>query len=185
MAAIFDLSNLAVVLVAFAVGHQLWGSYSVTRSKAAGFTTESRPAPQEQQPLKEQQDSDSDSLHEKSDSEEGDRFKMVLVVRSDLKMKPGKVAAQCAHATVGAVRAAERRIPKTLKKWEWEGQAKIALKVETEELMLDLEKAAVGAGLNTFVVQDAEIAAGRSTVLAIGPSAIDDVDKITRHLRLY
>jgi len=31
-------------------------------------------------------------------------FKMVFAVRMDLKMKPGKVAAQCVHAALGAVR---------------------------------------------------------------------------------
>jgi PTH2 family peptidyl-tRNA hydrolase len=30
-------------------------------------------------------------------------YKMILVVRNDLKMKTGKIGAQCAHAGVGMV----------------------------------------------------------------------------------
>lgn len=57
-----------------------------------------------------------------------DYFKLVLVVRNDLKMGKGKVAAQCAHAAVAAYKLAKKH-PHTLKAWENNGQTKITLKV--------------------------------------------------------
>ncbi len=59
---------------------------------------------------------------------------MVLVVRNDLKMGKGKAAAQCSHATLGCYKKA-MKFPRILKNWEYMGQAKIALKVETETEM--------------------------------------------------
>jgi PTH2 family peptidyl-tRNA hydrolase len=34
----------------------------------------------------------------------GDDLKLVLLVRNDLGMSPGKIAAQCCHAALGAQR---------------------------------------------------------------------------------
>ena len=55
--------------------------------------------------------------------------KMVLVVRTDLKMGKGKVCAQVGHATLGAYQRALRRAPAAVRAWSRFGQAKIALKV--------------------------------------------------------
>ena len=63
-----------------------------------------------------------------------EEFKMVLVVRNDLKMGKGKAAAQCSHATLGCYKKA-MKYPRILRQWEGMGQAKIALKVETESEM--------------------------------------------------
>ncbi|MCD7465769.1 hypothetical protein HAX54_001878, partial [Datura stramonium] len=41
-------------------------------------------------------------------------FKMVLVVRNDLKMGKGKIAAQCSHATLGLYKKLHNRAPKAL-----------------------------------------------------------------------
>ncbi len=54
--------------------------------------------------------------------------KMSLVVRMDLKMGRGKIAAQCAHAAVGAYKAAAASKPKVAQAWEECGQPKVALK---------------------------------------------------------
>lgn len=54
--------------------------------------------------------------------------KMVLVIRNDLKMGKGKVAAQCAHAAVAGYSAATKK-PKMLRAWEECGHKKITLKV--------------------------------------------------------
>lgn len=42
-------------------------------------------------------------------------YKMVLLVRMDLKMGKGKVASQCAHAAVGAYQQCRRKDPKSNK----------------------------------------------------------------------
>lgn len=60
--------------------------------------------------------------------EEDDYAKLVLIVRNDLKMGKGKVAAQCAHAAVAAYKQAKKH-PAVLKSWENCGQTKITLKV--------------------------------------------------------
>jgi peptidyl-tRNA hydrolase len=113
------------------------------------------------------------------------QFKMVFCVNNDLKMGKGKIAAQCGHATLGAYKAAVKLCPSALRVWEY-GQAKVALKVDEEE-MDTLKKAAADAGLITYTVYDAgrtQIAAGSKTVLAIGPAPVGDIDAITGHLKL-
>ena len=57
------------------------------------------------------------------------QVKMVFAVRTDLKMKTGKMCAQVAHAAVEAARIAEAEEPKLLQLWESHGCAKICLKV--------------------------------------------------------
>ena len=54
--------------------------------------------------------------------------KMVLVVRTDLQMGKGKVAAQCAHAAVDLYKKSLVKCPKLVRQWETFGQAKITLK---------------------------------------------------------
>ena len=54
--------------------------------------------------------------------------KMILVVRTDLKMGKGKAAAQCAHAAIDLYKIATKKTPKLLRQWETFGQAKVALK---------------------------------------------------------
>jgi PTH2 family peptidyl-tRNA hydrolase len=50
----------------------------------------------------------------------------------ELQMGKGKVAAQCSHAALGAYKLARKHCKTGLKVWEWEGTAKIAVKVPTE-----------------------------------------------------
>lgn len=60
---------------------------------------------------------------------------MLLVVRNDLKMGKGKIAAQCGHAAVGAYQSAMRRCPQMVRSWENSGCAKIAVKVKQMSLI--------------------------------------------------
>ena len=46
------------------------------------------------------------------------RVKMVIVVRMDLKMGKGKVAAQCCHAAVHCVQIAQEEAPEMIEAWE-------------------------------------------------------------------
>jgi peptidyl-tRNA hydrolase, PTH2 family len=113
--------------------------------------------------------------------------KMVLVVRTDLGMGVGKVAAQCAHACLGAYEEAMRVDPGTVISWLEDGAAKIVLQVGSEHDLLQLEAQAIEHGLIHCLIQDAgrtQIAAGSRTVLAIGPAPADKIDTVTRHLRL-
>ncbi|KAF9785963.1 peptidyl-tRNA hydrolase PTH2-domain-containing protein [Thelephora terrestris] len=113
--------------------------------------------------------------------------KMVLVVRNDLKMTDGKVAAQCGHATVACYKALERKNPNLLRHWERTGQAKIALRGSSEDQLLELEAIAKSLNLCARVIRDAEVtggAQGTVTVLGIGPAPVTLVNGVTGKLRL-
>ncbi|XP_078429509.1 putative peptidyl-tRNA hydrolase 2 isoform X2 [Wolffia australiana] len=82
-------------------------------------------------------------------------FKMVLVVRNDLKMGKGKIAAQCSHATLGLFKKLNRRAPKALARWELCGQVKVVLKIESDEELLVLKARAKSLKLPTHITIDA------------------------------
>ncbi|KAH9060860.1 peptidyl-tRNA hydrolase PTH2-domain-containing protein [Lactarius vividus] len=116
--------------------------------------------------------------------------KLVLVVRTDLKMSPGKIAAQCGHATLACYKALVKKNPKVsmlVRHWEVTGQAKIALKASSEEEILELEAIAKSLNLCARSIQDAgrtQVEAGSRTVLGIGPAPVELVNQVTGHLRL-
>ncbi|KAJ8342866.1 hypothetical protein SKAU_G00327940 [Synaphobranchus kaupii] len=119
---------------------------------------------------------------------ESGEFKMTLVVRNDLKMGKGKVAAQCSHAAVSAYKQVQRRNPDLLKQWEYCGQPKVVVRAPDEESLIELLAHAKELGLPISLIQDAgrtQIAPGSRTVLGIGPGPVDLVDKVTGHLKLY
>lgn len=119
---------------------------------------------------------------------ESGEFKMILVVRTDLKMGKGKAAAQCSHAAVSAYKQVQRRNPELLKQWEYCGQPKVVVKAPDEDCLLELLTHAKEVGLPVSLIQDAgrtQIAPGSRTVLGVGPGPADLVDKVTGHLKLY
>ncbi|KAG8978140.1 hypothetical protein FRC05_011256 [Tulasnella sp. 425] len=98
--------------------------------------------------------------------------KMVLVVRSDLGMTKGKIAAQCGHATLACYKTLQKSNPALLAHWERIGQAKVALRCDSEEELLLLQATAQSLNLCARTIRDAgrtQIAAGSTTVLGIGP----------------
>jgi len=111
-------------------------------------------------------------------------YKMVIVIRTDLKMGKGKIAAQAAHACLGSYRKADEKI---VERWEREGSKKIVLKVEGLRKIKRLYEKAKRMGLPCFLVRDAgltQIRKGSITALAIGPAEEEKVDQITGHLKL-
>ncbi|XP_076068000.1 peptidyl-tRNA hydrolase 2, mitochondrial-like isoform X2 [Oratosquilla oratoria] len=116
------------------------------------------------------------------------QHKLVLVVRSDLKMGKGKVAAQCSHATLKAYKQVKQNQPGILRTWEMNGQPKVVVKIDNEEDLIELTATARTVGLTTSLIQDAgrtQIAPGSRTVLGVGPGPSDLVDQVTGHLKLY
>ncbi len=114
-------------------------------------------------------------------------MKQAIVVRNDLKMGKGKVAAQVAHASLAAAEAAQSKKPKWYEGWKAEGQAKIVLKVDTEGELDDLFQKAKSAGLPATLIQDrglTQVEAGTVTCLGIGPGPNAEVDSITGKLKL-
>ncbi|KAJ6574883.1 PTH2-domain-containing protein [Mycena capillaripes] len=113
--------------------------------------------------------------------------KLVLIVRTDLKMTPGKISAQCRHATLACYKTLVKRNPQLVKHWERTGQAKIALKATSEKQLLELEALAKGLNLCARSVQDqglTQVEPGTRTVLAIGPAPVELVNRVTGKLRL-
>jgi len=116
------------------------------------------------------------------------KYKQVIVLRIDLKMSKGKIAAQAGHAAVSAAEEARKRRPSWWKAWINEGQCKIAVKAESEEELLELETKAKELGLPSALVTDrglTELPPGTITCLGIGPAPSDQVDKITGELNLF
>ena len=61
------------------------------------------------------------------------QYKQVILIRQDLKLPKGKLAAQCAHASVEAVLKSDSEL---VKAWRNEGMAKIVLKVKDEKELI-------------------------------------------------
>ncbi|KAK4702853.1 peptidyl-tRNA hydrolase, PTH2 family, partial [Phenoliferia sp. Uapishka_3] len=113
--------------------------------------------------------------------------KLVLVVRTDLKMNKGKIAAQCGHATLACYKALTKSNPTLVRHWERTGQAKIAVQCDSEDDLLLLQATAKSLGLCARSIQDAgrtQVAAGSTTVLGIGPAPVRIINQVTSHLKL-
>jgi PTH2 family peptidyl-tRNA hydrolase len=117
-----------------------------------------------------------------------DEYRLIMGVRNDLKMQKGKVAAQCGHAAVAAYAKALNHCPKTLKKWLRYGGTKIAVRIDSEQELLDLDKKARKMNVLSSIIRDAgqtQVAPGTRTVIAIGPAPKSVLDEISGHLKLY
>ncbi len=123
-------------------------------------------------------------------------------MRTDLNMRKGKMVAQGAHASLGAVLpilhyvpkpddpACIRRINQHSKVMFWLAAdfTKVCLGVGSEAELLDIAGRASAAGLITKVIVDN----GRTefggeptiTCAAIGPDTAENIDPITGHLKL-
>lgn len=139
------------------------------------------------------------------------RSKQMLIVRRDLKMRKGKIAAQASHASVEAVlkailhenRTAQLRTTpegwvyldcpegqeSPLTDWFRYGMAKICVYVDSEEALLALDQKARDAGILTALIQDAGMTEfhGQSTytALAFEPLEAQRADDLTGDLPLY
>ncbi|WP_020448824.1 aminoacyl-tRNA hydrolase [Candidatus Methanomassiliicoccus intestinalis] len=138
------------------------------------------------------------------------KSKQMIVVRKDLKMRKGKIAAQAGHACVTAVLLAlekENRLgeiksvggnivltpsdrPSTpLSDWFNYGVAKICVSVDSEEELLEIDRKAKEAGLISALILDAGHTEFNGvptyTCLALEPESSEKVDPITGDLPLY
>ena len=112
-------------------------------------------------------------------------MKQAIVVRTDLGMGTGKLAAQVAHASLSAYQDAGER---ARKKWQGEGQKKVVLKGDSESQLFALADKAETEGIPYAVIRDAghtQLEPGTVTALAVGPGRDDSVDRVTGDLSLY
>lgn len=124
--------------------------------------------------------------------------KQVIVMRTDLNMRKGKMVAQGAHASLKAFLHAERATePRDgsehpwdapLRAWNESGTAKICVGVDSEDELIRVLSEAAKAGLPVSIVTDAGHTEFHGvptrTCIAIGPCWADRVDPITGELRL-
>ena len=111
-------------------------------------------------------------------------MKQAILIRTNLKMGKGKIASQCAHASVGAYLKAKKY---NKDRWIKEGMKKVVLKVSNEKELKDLQKIAKKEKLACDLIRDAgltQIEPGTTTALGIGPAEDNEIDKITRKLKL-
>ena len=111
-------------------------------------------------------------------------MKQVMVVRTDLKMRKGKIAAQCCHGAVGAYKKSPTD---KIKKWENDAYGKVVLKVPTLDELTELKKLADEKGIVNYLVVDAgrtQIPTSSVTVLALGPDEDEILDELTGDLKL-
>ena len=138
------------------------------------------------------------------------KSKMMIVMRRDLKMRKGKIAAQAGHACIDAIIMAlnkEGRVndfeitdegialrdtdkPTTpLSDWFKYGCAKICVYVDSEEELIDIAEKAKEKDIIVAVVTDAGMTefhdVPTKTCLALEPLPADVADELTGNLPLY
>lgn len=114
-------------------------------------------------------------------------YKLVVVVREDLRMSGGKLAVQVAHAAVSCALKAKARKPDWFSSWFKEGQRKVVVKVKTLDDLVALKDRASRAGIPSELITDAgltELPPNTTTCLGIGPAPGPQVDPITGSLPL-
>ena len=138
------------------------------------------------------------------------KSKMMIVMRRDLKMRKGKIAAQAGHACVDAVLMAlskEGRVSdfemtadglllkytdkenSPLSDWFAYGCAKICVYVDSEEALLEIAEKAKERGIIASVITDAGMTefhgVPTKTCLALEPLPAEVADELTGDLPLY
>ena len=113
-------------------------------------------------------------------------IKQVIVVRTDLHMGKGKIAAQVGHACVLGAEHVRKSYPEWYTEW-WGGQEKVVLKVLGIKELQEVKLHAIDLNLPWSEVTDAgytQISPGTTTCISIGPAPENLIDKITGDLKL-
>jgi PTH2 family peptidyl-tRNA hydrolase len=111
-------------------------------------------------------------------------MKQVIIVNQSLKLPKGKLAAQAAHAAVGAFIEAsdEARV-----KWLEEGMPKVVVQAQDESELRHLLDLALQNGIPALLIEDAGrtvVPEGTITCLGLGPAPDEVVDRLTGELKL-
>lgn len=113
-------------------------------------------------------------------------MKQVIVIRRDLKLSKGKMAGQCAHASVETYKLALKKCPDKVEEWENEGNKKAVLRVEGEQELLELY-AKIPNKIPKALIRDAgktHLDPGTTTCFAAGPWDDEELNRYTGHLKL-
>jgi PTH2 family peptidyl-tRNA hydrolase len=125
------------------------------------------------------------------------KYKLAIVMRTDLEMGRGKQCVQAGHASILAFRnqfkyegeasSALYTISQGAREWLEEGQFKVVLKTKSLQELIMLEAKARDMDLPVISVQDyglTQVAPMTTTCIAIGPALCSEVDKVTGGLSL-
>jgi len=127
---------------------------------------------------------------------EPNKIKQVIVMRTDLNMRKGKMIAQGAHASLAFMTRRLERHPssfqlslsKAEQEWLETSFAKVCVKATSEEQLLEIYQKAKQAGLQAHLVTDSGKTefhgVPTNTCLAIGPDYSNKIDPITGDLTL-
>ncbi len=113
--------------------------------------------------------------------------KQVIVLRTDLKMGKGKMVAQGAHAAVKSAFNAMSHNKTWFDRWERQGSKKVVCRVESEQQLVEIFQEARKRKLPSAIINDAgltQLEPGTTTAIAIGPAPADQVDALTKTLKL-
>ena len=111
-------------------------------------------------------------------------MKQVIVVRDDLKLSPGKMAAQACHASLSAWKVTDKV---SQAKWAIEGEKVVVVKCKDIQELMDLKDKAKALRISYAVITDAghtEIEPGTVTCIGLGPDSDLTLDKVTGHLKM-
>ncbi|MBN2478338.1 peptidyl-tRNA hydrolase [Candidatus Micrarchaeota archaeon] len=114
-------------------------------------------------------------------------IKQAIIVRNDLKMGKGKIAAQASHASLASFLKTQNSNPEITEKWLEEGMKKIVLKVDSEKDLLIYFQHCKDSGIPCELIRDAgltQIKGGSITCFGAGPYYEDDLNKILGRLKL-
>ena len=115
------------------------------------------------------------------------KYKLAIIMRTDLQMGKGKMCVQAGHASLYAYLSAPDSTSSIVDSWIQEGQFKIVLKVNSEDELVKVNELAHSNGLQISLVYDkglTQVAPDTLTCIAIGPAKIEDIDKVTGNLPL-
>ncbi len=114
-------------------------------------------------------------------------YKMVVVVRKDLKMSKGKLCSQVSHAVLKCGLKSKKQKSKIFSIWEKEGSKKIILKVNSLEELISLKNDLDSNNIINSLIKDA----GKTffdeptiTVLAAGPDSEERLNNFFGDLKL-
>ena len=117
-----------------------------------------------------------------------DEVKQVIIVRADREMGRGKAAAQCGHAAVSGYLECLKAHKDVAQEWLQSGQKKIVLKVDGDEALVRFYEAFKFKKIPCSLVSDAgltQLPPGTRTALGVGPWKSDEIDILTRGLKLF
>ena len=112
------------------------------------------------------------------------KYKQVILIRKDIKMGVGKIAAQASHASIYSVMMSDEKI---VDEWLNEGMRKIVLKVDSQEELINLEKILEENNIKSLIVMDAgntQIPAHTITAMGIEILESDKIDKFISKYKL-